>query len=138
MLFHDRAYEEVERYSIREGGRRLRVAPHFVLAEFASPDSDTVLIHPLLLALLEVIRAHFEGKPLIVNSGFRSYEHNQRVGGSKGSKHLFGLAADVRIPGIAPDRVAAYADHELQVGGVGRYEGHSHLDVFGRNRRWNG
>ena len=35
------------------------------------------------------------GKPITVNSGFRSYAVNKAVGGSKGSQHSKGEAADL-------------------------------------------
>lgn len=35
------------------------------------------------------------GKPITVNSGFRSYAVNQAVGGAKGSQHAKGEAADL-------------------------------------------
>lgn len=44
---------------------------------------------------LEGLRAAY-GKPIYVNSGFRSKELNKAVGGVKSSKHCDGLAADIR------------------------------------------
>ncbi len=35
------------------------------------------------------------GKPIIVNSGFRSQAVNKAVGGAKNSQHAFGEAADI-------------------------------------------
>lgn len=39
----------------------------------------------------------FVGKPIVVNSGYRSKEVNRLVGGVKNSQHLTGEAADLRI-----------------------------------------
>jgi len=39
----------------------------------------------------------FAGFPMIINSGYRTPEHNKRVGGVPTSAHLTGLAADIRI-----------------------------------------
>lgn len=36
------------------------------------------------------------GCPIIINSGYRSPEHNAAVGGVKNSQHLIGCAADIR------------------------------------------
>lgn len=43
---------------------------------------------------LQTIRDNF-GKPIIVNSGFRTPEVNQAVGGVPTSNHLYGIAADI-------------------------------------------
>jgi hypothetical protein len=52
--------------------------------------------------LLEPIRAKY-GLPVFVTSGYRSPEHNERVGGKSKSFHLFGedrCAADFKVIGI--------------------------------------
>ena len=38
--------------------------------------------------------------PIIINSGYRSWEVNKRVGGSSTSNHLVGCAADIKCLGI--------------------------------------
>ena len=45
------------------------------------------------------------GKPVMVNSAFRSIEVNEAVGGVKTSQHCLGCAADIRIPNMTPDEV---------------------------------
>ena len=45
------------------------------------------------------------GKPIVVNSAFRSVEVNKAVGGVKSSQHCLGCAADIRVPGMTPDEV---------------------------------
>jgi hypothetical protein len=53
-----------------------------------------------LAAMLEVIRGHF-GKPVKINSGFRSASTNAATpGSSKTSQHTKGEAADIEIPGV--------------------------------------
>ena len=37
------------------------------------------------------------GKPLIINSGYRTQKHNEEVGGAKNSQHCLMQAVDVRI-----------------------------------------
>lgn len=43
---------------------------------------------------LDYLRGYF-GKPIIVTSGYRSKEVNEKVGGVKTSHHTMGLAADI-------------------------------------------
>lgn len=48
----------------------------------------------LVKELLDPIR-EFWGKPLVVNSGYRSVELNKAVGGVSNSQHVKGMAADI-------------------------------------------
>lgn len=57
-----------------------------------------------LASFLEEVRALF-GKPILINSAYRSKEVNDAVGGSKNSQHCLGCAADIRIPGMTPKEV---------------------------------
>lgn len=84
--------------NVTEG--RKKVAKNFTVAEFASKDgSRVVIINPLLPEYLQKARDHF-GKPLIITSGYRTIAHNARVRGAANSNHIYGLAADVYIPGV--------------------------------------
>ena len=83
---------------VTEGKKK--VAKNFTVAEFASKDgSRVVIINPMLPEYLQKARDHF-GNPLIITSGYRTTAHNIKVGGVSNSNHIFGNAADVRIPGI--------------------------------------
>jgi uncharacterized protein YcbK (DUF882 family) len=83
------------------------------------------------------------GEPFQLISGYRSKRTNARLrinnkGVARKSLHIFGKAADIRLPavGIKKLRRAAY---ELQTGGVGYYPQSNfvHIDV-GRVRFWRG
>ena len=45
------------------------------------------------------------GKPIMVNSAFRSKQVNDAVGSKDTSQHRLGCAADIRVPGMTPDEV---------------------------------
>ena len=46
-------------------------------------------------------RRYGEGDdPIVINSGYRSPQVNAAVGGVKGSNHLTGCAADIRVAGM--------------------------------------
>ena len=51
--------------------------------------------------------------PIIINSGYRSSEVNKAVGGVKGSNHLTGCAADIRVAGI--EQLVRYATILLDI-----------------------
>jgi zinc D-Ala-D-Ala carboxypeptidase len=54
--------------------------------------------------LLEEVRTLI-GKPILVNSAFRSKQVNDAVGSRDTSQHRLGCAADIRVPGMNPDEV---------------------------------
>jgi hypothetical protein len=45
------------------------------------------------------------GKPIMINSAFRSKKVNDSVGSKDTSQHRIGCAADIRVPGMTPDEV---------------------------------
>ena len=49
-----------------------------------------------LVDVLQLIRVHV-GVPVIINSCIRCPEHNAKIGGSKKSRHVEGIAADIAI-----------------------------------------
>lgn len=50
---------------------------------------------------LEALRLKLGNKPITVNSGFRSIQHNSDIGGAADSMHLYGTAADLGVAGVA-------------------------------------
>ena len=69
---------------------------YFKLSEFDSPDilGSGKNMNEEFLYMLDAARKIY-GKPMHVNSGYRSEEHNKKVGGVSSSSHLKGLAADI-------------------------------------------
>jgi uncharacterized protein YcbK (DUF882 family) len=58
-----------------------------------------------LAAFLEEVKTLLGGKPIMVNSAFRSKQVNDAVGSKDSSQHRVGCAADIRVPGMTPDEV---------------------------------
>jgi len=93
----------------------VRVTEHFTLGEMTKTSYKTkdgnipshVAIENLkrVCVWLEMLRSEWNKRygdgddPIIINSGYRSWEVNKRVGGSSTSNHLVGCAADVRCAG---------------------------------------
>jgi uncharacterized protein YcbK (DUF882 family) len=69
---------------------------YFKLSEFDSPDvlGSGKNMNEEFLYMLDAARKIY-GKPMHVNSGYRSEAHNKKVGGVSSSSHLKGLAADI-------------------------------------------
>ena len=60
---------------------------------------------PRLANFLEQLKVILGGKPIIVNSAFRSEAVNTAVCSKNTSDHRRGCAADIRVPGMTPDEV---------------------------------
>lgn len=118
---------------------------HFKKEEFRSKDGahfpyEVKQNLKVLAEQLEVLREHFQ-KPININSGYRSPEHNAKVGGAENSQHLLGKAADVVIDGVSPDEVADAIEFlidnkMMKQGGLGRYVDFTHYDIRGKKSRW--
>lgn len=58
-----------------------------------------------LATLLEEVKKAVGGKPVMINSGFRSKPVNDAVGSKDTSQHRLGCAADLRVAGMKPREV---------------------------------
>lgn len=69
---------------------------YFNYEEFDSPDiqGSGQMMSKKLLSKLDMIREEL-GKPIHINSGYRTEAHNKKVGGTSKSSHLKGLAVDI-------------------------------------------
>ena len=125
-------------YSKTKDGNK-KLSANFKVKEFACADgSDPVFIDSDLVNVLQKIRNHF-GKAVIITSAYRTPPHNKSVGGTTYSQHLYGKAADIKVKGVAPKKVAAYAEKLLpNRGGIGIYNTFTHIDVRETKARWNG
>ena len=91
-----------------------QLSPHFSLEELTHTDHREFTNEPndleknnlkRLADLLEQVKELLGGKPIMVNSAFRSKQVNDAVGSKDTSQHRVGCAADIRVPGMAPDEV---------------------------------
>jgi uncharacterized protein YcbK (DUF882 family) len=90
------------------------MTPHFTLEELTHTDHRTLDNTPnetelaniqRLAEFLEKLKTLLGGKPIMVNSAFRSKAVNDAVGSKDTSQHRIGCAADIRVPGMTPDQV---------------------------------
>ena len=94
---------------------------------------------------LQILR-NYIGKPITINSGYRSEEYNASIkGSSKKSQHVMGRAADIVVKGMTPVEVTEVIERlisngDMLQGGLGLYEkkGFVHYDIRGTKVRWNG
>jgi zinc D-Ala-D-Ala carboxypeptidase len=92
----------------------MNLSEHFTLEELTHTDhrefdntpNEAELANLVRLAeFMEKVKEVLGGKPIIVNSAFRSAEVNRAVGSSDRSQHRRGTACDFRVPGMTPDQV---------------------------------
>jgi uncharacterized protein YcbK (DUF882 family) len=115
-----------------------RLSQHFNSNEFKCHCGACELVKPPqeLLDVLEDVREHF-GKPVTVMSGHRCYAHNLSVGGATKSKHLLGIASDIKVKDISPNKVQEYVLNKYKDSyGIGKYAYFTHIDVRSYKSRW--
>jgi zinc D-Ala-D-Ala carboxypeptidase len=92
----------------------VKLSEHFTFAELTHTNHRTLDNTPnegeienlgRLALFLEQVKTQLGGRPVIVNSAFRSKAVNAAVGSSDKSQHRLGCAADIRVPGLTPDEV---------------------------------
>lgn len=113
--------------------------PHFKPEELACRGTGKLLIHPESLDALEKLRERLGGAPMILNSAYRSPEHNRDVGGAKASQHLTGRAFDVSMLNHDPMHFENAAQ-ACGFRGIGHYpaSGFMHIDTREKPARWHG
>ena len=92
----------------------MNLSPNFTLEELTHTDHRELSNEPnesetanlqRLADFLEQVKTVLGGKPVMVNSAFRSKAVNDAVGSKDTSQHRIGCAADIRVPGMTPDEV---------------------------------
>jgi hypothetical protein len=90
------------------------MTPHFTLEELThtdhreldnTPNESEIANIQRLAEFLEQVKEVLGGKPIMVNSAFRSKQVNDAVGSKDTSQHRVGCAADIRVPTMTPDQV---------------------------------
>lgn len=117
----------------------------FSPAEIACRGTGMVMLTPAAIHALDCLDALRErmGHPLIVSSGYRSPEHNRRVGGAPASKHMEGIAFDISMANVDPHRFEREAK-ALGFRGIGLYPpqkpsgGRNFIHIDTRQTPWRG
>ena len=124
----------------------MNLTEHFTLEEltatshrqFDNTPNDAELANLIQLAeFLEQVKEVLGGKPVMINSGFRSKAVNDSVGSKDSSQHRTGCAADIRVPGMAPDAVVrALVASDLNFDQVIReFDAWTHVSISEKPRR---
>ena len=122
-----------------------KITTNFSLEEFKCKDGSDIpnkeLSNIIVLAKqLQVLRDTI-GKPIQINSAYRSPKHNTKIGGVKNSQHVKGKASDITVKGMTPKEVALVIEDLIEKGkmlqgGIGVYSTFVHYDIRGKKARW--
>ena len=133
-------YKDIE----AEANGYTSLAPHFTLYELANNKGDTskpiYLISVKSAAHLNALEAfrNIINTPVIVNSGYRQKDYNEKIGGDKNSGHLIGVATDIQPPkGFEAFQIVdawrgALASAGIDSGAINIYNSYYHLESFTR------
>ena len=124
----------------------MNLSPHFTLAELTHTDHRSLDNTPTqieisnlqrLAQFLETVKITLGGKPVMINSAFRSKAVNDAVGSKDTSSHRLGLAADFRVSGMAPDAVVrAIIEAKLPFDQIIReFDRWTHISISDKPRR---
>jgi uncharacterized protein YcbK (DUF882 family) len=122
------------------------MTPHFTLAELTAtshrqfdntPNEKELANLQKLAEFLEQVKTLLDGKPIMINSAFRSKQVNDSVGSKDTSQHRLGYAADFKVPGMTPDQVVrAIIASDLQFDQVIReFDAWTHISISPYPRR---
>lgn len=122
-----------------------KITKNFSLEEFKCKDGLDIPndVIPNIIELannLQVLR-YAIGKPITINSGYRSPKYNAKIGGVKNSQHVKGKASDLRVAGVTPKELALIIEGlieqgKMKQGGIGIYPNFTHYDIRGVKARW--
>lgn len=125
----------------------MQLTENFTREEFDSKDGQIVPQELLgnvraLAQNLEIIRKELGNRKIYINSGYRSFTHNLKIGGVPNSQHRLGKAADFVVQGMSPNQVYQVLERLIQQGrikegGLGLYDNFVHYDIRGKRSRWN-
>lgn len=105
--------------------------PNFSPDEIRCKGTGELKINIDAMNCLQLLRWEW-GAPIIINSGYRSREYNNIIGGAPNSYHLLGRAFDIPI---VEDYFIELAQ-SCGFRGIGRYATFTHIDT-GPARTWN-
>lgn len=132
-----------------------QLTTNFHIREFKCNDGTKVPEHLFANVLelaenLQVLRDHVSkkyaplkpnGARLNLNSGYRTDDYNEKVGGSPKSQHKKAKAGDLVSEVLSPRKLAAeikllIKQGKMKQGGVGIYPSFVHYDIRGTEARW--
>ena len=108
---------------------------HFTIEEIECRCGCGMRVETDLITSLEMLRL-LTGEPLHITSGARCPTYNKKIGGASKSRHLIGIAADMRTNSHSHEHAILRHAPALGFNGIGVAEGWLHLDRRQKTARW--
>lgn len=130
----------IKTYSLKKDGNK-KITAHFKVREFKCSSSDVIKVDTDLVNILEKVHKKFNCKYIIINSGYRTKQHDISVGGSGKGQHTLGRAADFKCMGqdgnwISAKKICCYLE-DINCKGIAYINSRSvHLDTRTGNKYW--
>ncbi|WP_435237821.1 D-Ala-D-Ala carboxypeptidase family metallohydrolase [Psychromonas sp. PT13] len=144
---HRKINEKLTDFEKLQVAQNMVLSKYFKWSEFACHDSSKTPVPneyknnvKILAEQLSVLREKI-AKPIHINCGYRTPEHNSKVGGVSSSCHLTAKAADISVKGMTPKEVHKaildlISEGKIREGGLGLYNTFVHYDIRGTAARW--
>lgn len=77
-----------------------KITKHFNISEFKCKANGEVLLNAAVIDHIQRLQKFrtWYNRAMKIVSGYRTKEYNERIGGSKNSKHVEGIASDIALP----------------------------------------
>ena len=145
-FYKDRSKNVISTYQLSKHSN-LKLSDHFQVKEFASKNavktwSNDVKIHNKLIEILEALYNKLDCSKIIVNSGYRTKEHDKYVGGNGAGQHTLGRAADItcydKKGKVIPAQCVCVALEDMgNIYGIGYITPTStHVDTRSKDKKW--
>ncbi|MCT4606632.1 MAG: D-Ala-D-Ala carboxypeptidase family metallohydrolase [Marinisporobacter sp.] len=132
-----------------------QITKNFNLAEFKCKDRGEVLLNAAVIDHIQRLQSfrNWYNRPMKVVSGYRTEKYNEKIGGSKKSKHIEGIASDIALPDDFYEFSKQRRDEFLNNvkskwielceldglgGGIGFYDTFFHIDSRSKGKYKNG
>eukprot|EP01084_Bolivina_argentea_P098554 177121_1 len=87
-------------FSAEQVGVTTKLSNNFMVSEFLCNDgSDGFRLSPALIQCVQSVRDDL-GSSIVVNSGYRTVNYNQQIGGATNSFHMSGTGADISTSSV--------------------------------------
>lgn len=116
-----------------------RISDNFIVGEYLGKKQmrlkQPFFVSPKLVQYAQGLRRD-TGYSIHINSGYRSPSYNKSIGGAKRSKHMLGLAVDIRSSVLSAKELAYHIFNEGIIKRIGLAKSYVHIDIYPGETYW--
>ena len=107
----------------------MQITKNFTAKELECPCCEGLVFDDKFVKRLQILR-DLICVPMVITSGYRCRIHNEKIGGSTSSRHLYGSAVDVKCDQWDGQKKWEFVREAMQLGmSVGIYKTWFHIDL---------